>query len=387
MTADYEFLAWIEEDSHFARVEDRILGARELQYRLQILIKQALLAPGELAVTAIARNIYNRHFLPTMQIALGARRAGLRLDPRRRRYYRFWLTLLHLYRLVERGATLTIRGLFYTLKAYFGEQRQLNAVVDEIAGLLHVSVRALGIIVESHGRLGGSLQLRNRTTGRLIDLEATAGVRMGVIDSMEVAKISEHAHCILVIEKDAIFQRLMSERIFERLPMVLICGGGFPDLATRQFLHQLHQLATHLPILGLFDFNPSGFWIFLTYRLGSLRKGLENAAATAPIQLLGLSAADVADPAMFLPLQSREATMLENLLEHPMVQQQPAWQAHLRAMTAVGTAEIEAVQIAPAQPLVIGDHQIVHRVDPLVNLLCRKILRRQYLPHLYPTPS
>ena len=41
------------------------------------------------------------------------------------------------------------------------------------------------------------------------------------------------ARFILVIEKDAIFQRLTEDRLAERVPCVLVTAKGQPDLATR----------------------------------------------------------------------------------------------------------------------------------------------------------
>jgi meiotic recombination protein SPO11 len=45
----------------------------------------------------------------------------------------------------------------------------------------------------------------------------------------------------LVVEKDAIFQRLAEDRLWEVLPCVLITAKGFPDLATRAFLHKVSK--------------------------------------------------------------------------------------------------------------------------------------------------
>jgi DNA topoisomerase VI subunit A len=53
--------------------------------------------------------------------------------------------------------------------------------------------------------------------------------------------IISHAFQILVVEKDAIFQRLAEDRLWEVLPCVLITAKGFPDLATRAFLHKVGQ--------------------------------------------------------------------------------------------------------------------------------------------------
>jgi hypothetical protein len=41
------------------------------------------------------------------------------------------------------------------------------------------------------------------------------------------------ARFILVVEKDAIFQRLVEDRLFDAVPCVLITGRGMPDIASR----------------------------------------------------------------------------------------------------------------------------------------------------------
>lgn len=38
-----------------------------------------------------------------------------------------------------------------------------------------------------------------------------------------------------------IFRRLVEDRFTERFPSVLICGRGFPDLATRAMVHQITE--------------------------------------------------------------------------------------------------------------------------------------------------
>jgi hypothetical protein len=53
------------------------------------------------------------------------------------------------------------------------------------------------------------------------------------------------ARFILVVEKDAIFQRLVEDRLFEALPCILITGRGMPDIASRWGLPYRAQVACH----------------------------------------------------------------------------------------------------------------------------------------------
>jgi DNA topoisomerase VI subunit A len=52
--------------------------------------------------------------------------------------------------------------------------------------------------------------------------------------------VQSSARFILVVEKDAIFQRLSEDRLWSLLPCILITARGMPDMATRAFLHKLH---------------------------------------------------------------------------------------------------------------------------------------------------
>jgi meiotic recombination protein SPO11 len=38
------------------------------------------------------------------------------------------------------------------------------------------------------------------------------------------------AHYVIIVEKDSVFAKLVQERVFDRLPCVLVTAKGFPDL-------------------------------------------------------------------------------------------------------------------------------------------------------------
>jgi len=88
--------------------------------------------------------------------------------------------------------------------------------------------------------------------------------------------------------------------------MILITGCGFPDLATR---FMVHMLATQLkiPVLGLFDFNPFGLQILLTYKLGSMSQGMESWQYCVDIKWLGLHKQEVQE----LQLNRQDMTDLD----------------------------------------------------------------------------
>ncbi|TGZ55309.1 hypothetical protein CRM22_010465 [Opisthorchis felineus] len=78
------------------------------------------------------------------------------------------------------------------------------------------------------------------------------------------------ARFILVVEKDAVFQKLLSENFYGTFkPCLLITAKGYPDLRTRCLLSLINRQHPSLPILGLFDADPHGLGVFCTYKYGT----------------------------------------------------------------------------------------------------------------------
>ncbi len=51
---------------------------------------------------------------------------------------------------------------------------------------------------------------------------------------------------VVVVEKDAVFQRLVEDGFAEQTGTILVTAKGMPDMATRAFLHFLCTALPHL---------------------------------------------------------------------------------------------------------------------------------------------
>lgn len=174
-----------------------------------------------------------------------------------------------------------------------------------------------------------------------------------------------------MVEKDAVFQRLVQERLFDRIPCVLLTGRGMPDVASRAMLVALAEAAgATVPVLGLVDWNPGGVAILAAYKLGSVGMGLEAAALAVPqLGWLGMTA----DMAVALPitattsLTERDATLLAGLRRR-LGGAPRSWQEQLEAMAAAGVrADLE------------GLYGLFAGAAGLADELARRLLRGQYL--------
>ena len=114
----------------------------------------------------------------------------------------------------------------------------------------------------------------------------------GVLEGVTLESLG--ARYILIVEKDAVFTYLCGQRIWDTLPCIVVTGCGYPPLSVRALVKQLAgQLS--LPVLGLFDYNPHGLRILLTYKFGSTRMGLEAHAYATDVKWLGVHHDDVFD--------------------------------------------------------------------------------------------
>ena len=160
-------------------------------------------------------------------------------------------------------------------------------------------------------------------------------------------EVESDARCVVVVEKDGIFRRLVEDRFFERYPCVLVTGMGVPDIATRALVHKLRG-SLDVPVYGLVDWNSWGVGVLLCYKVGSARLGLEAVRYTVDVKWIGLRSSQVdrleLPASCRQPLTARDRRRAEGLLAHPWVATKPAWQRELRRQLDLGSkCELEAL--------------------------------------------
>ncbi|KAE9421503.1 hypothetical protein Angca_004806, partial [Angiostrongylus cantonensis] len=146
-------------------------------------------------------------------------------------------------------------------------------------------------VSSSKGILFGALAFMT-SEGKLIDCRSQPVL---ISESLENFRLISSTQFIIVVEKDAIFQKLIDEGYFEYFPRsLLVTGKGYPDLCTRKVLQWIvDQLA--VPIYGLFDSDPHGcIEIMLTYKYGSSSDCVEGRHChVKQIQWLGFKPSDI----------------------------------------------------------------------------------------------
>eukprot|EP01134_Creolimax_fragrantissima_P007835 CFRG7835T1 len=176
--------------------------------------------------------------------------------------FKMWITINHLTKVLLTNRITTLRGIYYTLVYYFREQCDLNDTVQDIARMLLCTRLSLRVVASPRGYITGRIQIQTRVLSI-----------PGDISEWELHAVDEPV-CVIVCEKETVFSHLIYTGLLDVLPCVLLTGQGFPSIATRALVARLED-ELHLPVYGVFDYNPAGCYIHLTYRHGP-RGSLES---------------------------------------------------------------------------------------------------------------
>ncbi|EFJ14051.1 hypothetical protein SELMODRAFT_423971 [Selaginella moellendorffii] len=291
-----------------------------------------------------------------------------------KRYFRVWKMLELCYQLLTLGKKATQREIFYRLlcdaSEYFQCQEQKAKTMHaDVVGILKCSRYSLGILASARGAIVGRLVIQelNREPVDCTKIGINGYIIDGDLELLQNLTLTSDARYILVIEKDAVFQRLSEDRFFQTIPSILITAKGYPDLASRVMLHKLHRSFPLLPILALVDWNPCGLGIICTYKFGSVGMGLEAPHYVCDVKWLGVSSEDLPriPPEYFVELSARDRQLAKGLLSSAMLQNHPRYREELERMIQAGKrVEIEALY--------------AHGYKSLSSYVAQKIVQMRY---------
>ncbi|CAD6246714.1 unnamed protein product [Miscanthus lutarioriparius] len=287
-------------------------------------------------------------------------------------FVRVWKVMGMCYKILGEGKLVHQRELFYKFLSdspkYFSCQRHVNQAIQDVVSLLRCTRQSLGVMASSRGALIGRLVLHEPDEEQ-IDcsiLGASGHAITGDLNLLSKLNLSSDARYIIVVEKDAIFQRLAEDRLYNQLPCILITAKGYPDIATRFILHRLSQTFPNMPIFALVDWNPAGLAIMCTYKYGSISMGLESYRYACNVKWLGMRGDDLQliPESAFQVLKPRDLQIAKSLLSSKFLQE--SHRAELTLMVERGKrADIEALYS--------------HGFDYLGKYIARKIVQGDYI--------
>jgi DNA topoisomerase-6 subunit A len=259
-------------------------------------------------------------------------------------------------KIIDQKVTISIRDLYYALKRTipdskentFEDQGESDPIIEDIEVALNTLREKLHLKADRKGYLAGPIKIID---GRdTIDASKMGSSGWGIPSNVEPEKIAfkeNRAKYVLVIEKDAVWQRLNEDRFWEKQNCLIITGKGQPDRGTRRLINRLHY-EFKLPVYVLTDADPWGYYIYSVIKQGSINLSfLSDRLGTPNARFVGLTTKDVEKfgiaKNVTIKLNKGDIKRTNDMMKYVWFKPKE-WQHELKHMLAAGhKLELEAL--------------------------------------------
>ncbi|MBI5227716.1 DNA topoisomerase IV subunit A [Candidatus Micrarchaeota archaeon] len=239
----------------------------------------------------------------------------------------------------------SIRSLFYQLKFtlgedidedMFAEQSESNALIEDLEVALGIKREDLHLTTERKGTVAGPIIIKDKFGGEVNTIDGTAmgrsgwGIPSDVDNDIEFKTTADY---VLVVEKDAMWQRLNEDKFWKKENCLVITPKGQASRGTRRLLRKLAD--KKLPIYCFMDCDAWGWYIYWTIKTGSMNLAyLGHDFAVPEARFLGVSMKDIREFEFLqkLTITAKEVDVkrAEEMLEYPWISRHADWVAELK---------------------------------------------------------
>jgi DNA topoisomerase-6 subunit A len=231
--------------------------------------------------------------------------------------------------LCKDNKTSTLRDVYYSAQAFdinFKDQKESDNIITDLESALEFSREDFNVFPEERSQIFGDLTIEYTVPGyqgKRVNLTMHPdGLAIGpALTTAELIKTK--ANKVIVIEKGAMFTRLIEELAFKRFKAILIHTAGQPPRATRRLVKRLNA-ELKLPVYVFCDGDPWGMAIAITIICGSANAAHIKELTTPEAQWMGLYSTDI--PKYKLPsnkLSNIDVKRLQDMMKDPRCQDEP----------------------------------------------------------------
>jgi len=231
--------------------------------------------------------------------------------------------------------TSTLRDVYYSSQAYeisFEEQRESDELIMDLEALIGYPREEMNIFPAERAAIFGEMKIEYTVPGyegRVVDLsQHPDGLMIG--HAIKTAKFrSCRAERVFVIEKDAIFNRFIEERVYKKYKAILISTSGQAPRAARYLIRRLNE-ELGLPVYIFTDGDVYGLHIAGVIIYGSANSAHVRQLHTPDAKWIGVWATDIEKYKLPTdPFTDRDVKRLEELMRDPRYQVEP-WKRELK---------------------------------------------------------
>lgn len=251
--------------------------------------------------------------------------------------------------LLKLRKTSTLREVYYSARGQrdieFKNQTESDNIITDLETALNRPREDFNVYPEERSAIFGDLTIEYTVPGyegkRMNLTEHPDGVMIGpALTSSEFIETS--ADKVLVIEKGAMFTRLVEERAHERFNALLIHTAGQSPRSTRTIIQRLCR-DKKMPVYIFTDGDPWGIHIAMVIISGSINAAHLRGLATPEAKWIGVWATDIIN--YDLPTENLtdfDLKRLKELKEDPRYREE-LWQREINTFMKIGKkAELEA---------------------------------------------
>ena len=244
------------------------------------------------------------------------------------------------------GLHTSIRGLFYQLKFtlgenmeedLFSEQSESNALIEDIEVALKVKREDLNLTTDRKGFVAGAVKIKDTFGGEQTTIDLAKQGRSGwsipsdVDNGMEIKELD--AEYVLVVEKDALWQRLNEDKFWKKENCLLVTPKGQSTRGTRRLLRKFADMK--LPIYCLMDCDAWGWYIYWTIKTGSMNLAyLGRDFAVPEAKFIGVTMSDIKEfpflEKLTIKAKDVDVKRAEEMMDYPWINRHKDWVKELK---------------------------------------------------------
>jgi len=203
-------------------------------------------------------------------------------------------------KLISENIHTSLRDLFYALKRTlpnsqentFDEQKESDPTIVDLEVVLDVLREQLHLNADIRGRVVGDVKIRDR--GDTVDWSRLGSGGWAIPSNVEDIDFKKvNASYILVIEKNAAFERLHEDKFWKKHNCILVTTQGQAARGTRRLIQRL-STEFNLPVYVFTDLDAYGLYIYSVIKYGSISLAhVSDRLGTPNAKFLGLTMDDV----------------------------------------------------------------------------------------------
>jgi len=250
------------------------------------------------------------------------------------------------HKFIKENLHTSIRGLFYQLKYslgedvdenIFNEQSESNPLIEDLEAALGIRREELHLNANRKGVLVGNMRVLDTFGDERLEIDASKMGRSGwsipsdVDNDIEFVDIK--AKYVIVVEKDALWQRLNEDGFWKKENAILISPQGQASRGTRRILRKLADAG--LPVYVFNDCDAWGWYIYWTIKTGSMNLAyIGKDIATPEARFIGVTMSDL-DRYDFLNNMTMKANEVDikraqEMLSYPWINRHKEWVEELK---------------------------------------------------------